>query len=155
MASDRVRPQKSVTNMSKSLLLPATLIGVASPVLEGTLPPVREKEKWMCSFSAVVCMSMSVLMLHYLSHDLAVRFTLIFQVALGDYPVQATCPQGHVVTTRVRHEPGDQTWLCALFLCILLGPLCALIPFCMDDTQDAVHECPIDGTVIGVYKKGC
>ena len=70
-------------------------------------------------------------------------FALIFQVVLGDYPIEVTCPRGHVVMTRVRRKPGLLTYMFAILLGFLGGPLCAAIPFCCDCTYDMVHYCPV------------
>ena len=76
------------------------------------------------------------------------------QVPLGELPVQVTCPTGnHVVTTNVAYKNGTLTFIVAALLCFLLGPCCALIPFCIDSLKDVEHTCPVDGTVIGVYKR--
>ena len=53
MVRSRARPQRGVTTILKSLEQAATLIGVAPPVLEGTLPSVSEKERCL---TCTVCL---------------------------------------------------------------------------------------------------
>ena len=49
---------------------------------------------------------------------------------------------GHEVITSVRRTPGAGTHLWALLLlCIGCWP-CCLVPYCVDDCQDAIHICP-------------
>ena len=80
--------------------------------------------------------------------------TCATQVVFGELPVQVICPNGgHQVTTNVTYKNGTLTFLLAALLCFILGPICALIPFCVNSVKDVVHTCPEDGTVIGVYKR--
>ena len=76
------------------------------------------------------------------------------QVVFGEHPVQVVCPNGgHLITTNVAYRNGTLTYLLAALLCFIVGPICALIPFCVNSVKDVVHTCPEDGTVIGVYKR--
>jgi len=78
---------------------------------------------------------------------------LNFQVSLGEFPVQATCPTGcHVVTPKVAYRNGTLTFIVAGLLCLFVGPL-AILAFLINDLKDVEHTCPIDGTVIGVHRK--
>merc|ERR1711953_189307 len=68
----------------------------------------------------------------------------------GRDPVPTVCPHcSQTVTTKTEYKNGLATWLicggCALFGC-WLG--CCLIPFCVNDMKDVVHECPKCGKVI-------
>ena len=72
---------------------------------------------------------------------------------LGEHPVQTRCPLGHDVTTAISYKNGTMVWIVAGVLCLFLGPLCALVPFCVDSLKDVEHRCPHDGTLIGVYSR--
>merc|ERR1711962_1994795 len=68
----------------------------------------------------------------------------------GRDPLPTVCPHcNQSVTTKVEYKNGLATWLicggCAIFGC-WLG--CCLIPFCVNDMKDVVHECPRCGKVI-------
>ena len=71
----------------------------------------------------------------------------------GQTPVVAMCPEGHQVTTMIVYKNGDMTFLVAAMLCFFLGPIAAVVPFFVDSLKDVEHRCPIDGTVLGVYKR--
>lgn len=77
------------------------------------------------------------------------------QVVFGDAPVQMTCPTGggHQIITNIAYKNGTLTYLLAGLFCFILGPCCALIPFCIDSFKDVEHTCPEHGTVLGVYKR--
>ena len=79
--------------------------------------------------------------------------TVFFQVVFGPNPVTASCPNGHIVTTNLSYKNGTVTFIVAALLCFVLGPCCAVIPFCVDSLKDVEHTCPEDGTVLGVYKR--
>ena len=82
------------------------------------------------------------------------NFPLNSQPMLGPVPVTIICPTGgHCITTNIQHVTGDTTYIVAAVLCFLLGPIAAVFPFCIDSLKDVEHRCPIDGTVIGVYKR--
>lgn len=53
------------------------------------------------------------------------------------------------VVTQVKYEPGDKTSLMACLLCCVGGVICCLIPYCVDDCQDAIHICPICKSSLG------
>ena len=57
------------------------------------------------------------------------------------------------VTTEIHYESGTMVWVVALVIFLFLGICFAWIPFVINDLKDVVHTCPIDGTVIGVYKR--
>ena len=57
------------------------------------------------------------------------------------------------MTTQIHYENGTMVWVIAAVLCFLVGICFAWIPFVINDLKDVVHTCPIDGTVIGVYKR--
>lgn len=68
--------------------------------------------------------------------------------------MRVTCPSGgHEVTTKIEYKNGDLTYAAAAVLCFLLGPIFAIIPFFIDSLKDVEHTCPIDGTVLGTYKR--
>ena len=56
------------------------------------------------------------------------------------------------VTTKLSYQSGTMTFIVAVVLLLFFFPL-AIIPFFVNDLKDVVHTCPIDGTVIGVYKR--
>ncbi|CAH1787014.1 unnamed protein product [Owenia fusiformis] len=71
-----------------------------------------------------------------------VQQTVIVQSSqLGPHPKMMECPHCHAtVTTTVTYQSGGLTWLSAGLLCLFgcwMG--CCLIPFCIDDLQDADH----------------
>lgn len=71
--------------------------------------------------------------------------TVIVQSGIQSYhPVQTQCMYcQQMIMTRVRYETGGLTWLAVGGLAIMgcwLG--CCLIPLCIDEAKDAVHECP-------------
>ena len=52
--------------------------------------------------------------------------------------------------TVVRHESGTGTVVCGLIIAVLGGWVgCCLIPCCVDDCMDAVHECPNCHALVG------
>ena len=63
------------------------------------------------------------------------------------------------VTTQIHYQAGMLTWTVAGTIFILgllfffIGIFFAWIPFLINDLKDVVHTCPIDGTVIGVYRR--
>ncbi|XP_046546168.1 lipopolysaccharide-induced tumor necrosis factor-alpha factor homolog [Haliotis rubra] len=65
-------------------------------------------------------------------------------------PISITCQfcQASIVTS-VEMVNGDATWRAACILCLLVGIIGCLIPFCMDSTKDAVHKCPNCKVVLG------
>ena len=70
------------------------------------------------------------------------------------HPASLTCQHCNAaVVTRTRAETGTITWVSAgamVLFGLWLG--CCLIPFCIDDLKDTVHECPNCNRVIDVYK---
>lgn len=57
------------------------------------------------------------------------------------------------VQTEIHYQIGTMVWIVAGLL-VIFGLIClAWIPFIMDSLKDAVHTCPEDGTVIGVYQR--
>jgi lipopolysaccharide-induced tumor necrosis factor-alpha factor len=78
---------------------------------------------------------------------------VLYQVVFGPTPVTVVCPNGHEVTTNVSYKSGSFTFIVAALICFFLGPCCALIPFCVDGMKDVEHTCPVDGTVLGVFKR--
>jgi len=73
----------------------------------------------------------------------------------GFRPVQTMCPFcQQQVMTRVRYEPGGLTWLAAGGIALMgcwLG--CCLIPLCIDECKDAVHECPNCNKIIATKQR--
>lgn len=69
---------------------------------------------------------------------------IVQQPQLGFTPTMTTCPHCHqTVQTTVGYTSGGLTWIAAGVLCLMgcwLG--CCLIPFCINDCQDACHSCP-------------
>mmetsp|Transcript_66618 Transcript_66618/g.105877 ORF Transcript_66618/g.105877 Transcript_66618/m.105877 type:complete len:149 (+) Transcript_66618:52-498(+) len=69
-------------------------------------------------------------------------------------PMNAFCPRCQQnIVTKVTLEPGLGTYAVAGGICItgfFCG--CCLIPFCVDQLQDAVHACPTCSTIIGYNK---
>ena len=59
------------------------------------------------------------------------------------------------VTTRLVYKSGTLTWTLFAILCCFCGLCIALIPFCVDGTKDVYHINPVNGTVVGVYKRRC
>ena len=53
------------------------------------------------------------------------------------------------VVTEVHYEPGDKTSLMACCLCFFGGVICCLIPYCVNDCQDAIHLCPLCRCTLG------
>lgn len=53
------------------------------------------------------------------------------------------------IVTEVKYEPGDKTSLMACCLCFFGGIICCLVPYCVDDCQDAIHLCPLCKSVLG------
>merc|ERR1712002_358114 len=76
---------------------------------------------------------------------------VVIQSQIQSYqPVQTTCPFcQQTIMTRVRYESGGLTWLAAGGIALMgcwLG--CCLIPFCIDEAKDAIHECPSCNKII-------
>ena len=72
------------------------------------------------------------------------------QVIMSREPTAYYCPYCSTnVVTEVRYEPGDKTSLMACCLCFFGGVICCLIPYCVNDCQDAIHLCPLCKSTIG------
>ena len=56
------------------------------------------------------------------------------------------------MTTNITFKSGQLTYIAAGVLCFFAG-IVGIVPFFMDSLKDVEHTCPIDGTVIGVYKR--
>ena len=61
------------------------------------------------------------------------------------------CPAcRHNIVTAVHYENGLFAWLICLLICLIGGICgCCLIPFCMHESQDAIHTCPLCHTYLG------
>ncbi|XP_013397753.1 cell death-inducing p53-target protein 1 homolog isoform X1 [Lingula anatina] len=80
---------------------------------------------------------------------------IVAQTSFGPRSRSMQCPycQAHI-TTSVNYHSGGLTWLIAGLICIFgcwLG--CCLIPFCIDDMQDATHSCPNCNRTLGTYHR--
>ncbi|KAL5107613.1 hypothetical protein TcWFU_004111 [Taenia crassiceps] len=75
--------------------------------------------------------------------------------ALGSGPSRFFCPScRREVLTNVTYESGLLTWILAILICFLGGPLfCCLIPFCCPPCKDVEHLCPVCGRFLGSYQR--
>ena len=75
-------------------------------------------------------------------------------ISWGEYPVSNfQCPYcGNTITTLVRSKIGNMAILITLILFLFIGVF-ALIFLCIDSFNDVEHVCPVDGKVVGVYKR--
>ena len=69
------------------------------------------------------------------------------------YPTEIYCAGcGYNGMSVVHSEVGNGAWtVCLLGSCIGCCP-CSLLPFCIDDCLDQVHQCPNCGVVLGSRK---
>jgi lipopolysaccharide-induced tumor necrosis factor-alpha factor len=69
---------------------------------------------------------------------------VVIRNAIGPYPQQVKCSQcGIDVITETHETPGLLTYLLSGGLCLIgcwFG--CCLIPFCITECQDIIHQCP-------------
>ena len=71
------------------------------------------------------------------------------QIASRD-PQSFYCPYCMTnVVTEVKYEAGEKTSLMACCLCFFGGVICCLIPYCVNDCQDAIHYCPLCRSIMG------
>lgn len=64
-------------------------------------------------------------------------------------------PEGHIqcggchhyIIPKHKHEPGAGTW-CMCIACCFVAGCCGLLPFCIDDCQDTIQDCPNCGYII-------
>lgn len=70
-------------------------------------------------------------------------------------PVQTNCPFcQQLIQTRVRYETGGLTWLAVGGLALMgCWGGCCLIPLCIDEAKDAVHECPACNKIIATKQR--
>ena len=74
----------------------------------------------------------------------------------GMMPTSMTCPNCHNhVSTTTRTEVGGYAILWAIILFFFACWPCCLIPFCMRDCQDTVHNCPSCGVELGRNRRSC
>lgn len=80
-------------------------------------------------------------------------------VVLRDFPVFIVDSQGRQVQTVLEYRTGTKTHLFC-FLMFLIGmlvfwpALCfCWLPYILDSAKDVYHINPIDGSVVGVYKR--
>jgi len=57
-----------------------------------------------------------------------------------------------LVSTRVSYRTGRFTHLAALVLCLICCP-CGIVPYCLEECQDAEHYCPNCQQFIGIYRR--
>ncbi|KAJ8724909.1 hypothetical protein PYW07_015867 [Mythimna separata] len=77
----------------------------------------------------------------------------VSQVPLGPEPCVVTCPTCHAtVRSNVQAEPGMQTHIIALLLC-LICICCTCIPYLVDACQNVVHRCGNCGAYLGTFKR--
>ncbi|TPP61043.1 Lipopolysaccharide-induced TNF-alpha factor [Fasciola gigantica] len=76
-------------------------------------------------------------------------------VTFGPVPTAAYCTHcNQQVVTEVHYVTGALTWLLCAIIFFFTGPLfCFLIPFCVDDCKDAVHNCPRCNMTLGTYRR--
>jgi hypothetical protein len=76
------------------------------------------------------------------------------RVAWKEYPVTNYKCQfcGNIITTQTRNKLGNGALLISLLLFLFIGVF-ALIFLCIPIFHDVEHVCPVDGNVVGVYKR--
>lgn len=69
-------------------------------------------------------------------------------------PVIVKCPHcNQTGVTTVRKQSGVMIWVSAIVCCLIgMGP-CALVPWCIKDLKDTIHECHYCGNVVAVVKR--
>ena len=69
------------------------------------------------------------------------------------YSTEIYCPGcGYSGMSAVHNEIGNGAWaVCLLGSCVGCCP-CSLLPFCIDDCMDQVHQCPNCGVILGSRK---
>jgi hypothetical protein len=72
----------------------------------------------------------------------------------GEYPVSNyRCPYcGNTITTVTQSKMGNTAILLMVILFLFIGVF-ALFILCIDSFNDVEHVCPVDGRVVGVYKR--
>ena len=75
-------------------------------------------------------------------------------VVFGENPVSNyQCPYcGNVVTTNLRYSVGNFALLITLIAFLFIG-IFAVIFLLIDGLKDVEHICPVDGKVLGTYKR--
>jgi hypothetical protein len=63
------------------------------------------------------------------------------------------CPNGHEVTTNISYKCGGFACFLGFLLLWVGGPCFALVPLCVKEAKDVEHTCPVDGKVLGVFKR--
>ncbi|CAG8544159.1 10561_t:CDS:2 [Paraglomus brasilianum] len=89
------------------------------------------------------------------SRDTVILTPAVPLADIKDQPVVTTCPQcQRVVLSHTRYRNGSATWLASFALmCFGLNGGCCLIPFCLNDLKNVIHECPNCGRIMAEYSR--
>ena len=78
----------------------------------------------------------------------------VVAATFGEQPLSNfQCPYcGNVVTTKTRNKTGNAALIIMLVAFLFIGVF-ALIFLCVPIFDDVEHVCPVDGHVVGTYKR--